>query len=1651
MEKTREWEKANERSSSSRLSETVFSLFDNLISFNTFSGVALVVAITLETVIYINTFLLLVDSAFGKTVHDMYFWLNYLDPTYSLALAKSAAYVIVSVLSFGFFFLLLIAVLFVSNWCRTETVAATDRSSSLARSYLLRIGGMLVVTMRIVLLQPTVTILMLTSRCEKCYFGVEVEELGYDCPGTMRTVLLMLSVVMLGLTIFVVAVSIVFFADEDPRSRLPWACGSQAVEAYKLVRKVAVSLGLHFAVDNSAVGTVAIAFCLILSMLIVLALYRQLYMQDRRVLYFTTTSEAVIVWLTLLVAIQTITGLECLNPVGLCVFAVVSFICAVLIHRARCDSILHCHDLNALKDPGDVEVYARILVGRLWESKSGTDPSVDGFIQLHSLECKDPECPCRRPESCDCAEEEAKLQVPETGTPLDEKRPPKIVTVESSSAASQAKMIVMKIVVSSLVRWKERHGSTARLDLYVGHLKCATWENSLAALYEVMCSQKEQQPSIYETFGGYRLTMKIEGQIAAQDSRENAPSEIDSMIVFQRLLADMQEGMNEVLKKFFGFWKELQDESPNFEYIGTISNEIAQRVGEIRTDYHLLISASPSNMYCRMLYAIFLRNVVKDEFEASDVHGETVRTSSNMRIQNAHGHDEMLDLNNRTGLFIISGEMTTVGIVLGINNEVLELLGHEKHEVLGQNISCVMPPIVGERHSEFVMNSLQCQQPNENSGRLALALHRQGYIVPCTYMHREMPSLRHGLQFIGFLRKIVDFSQYSPVTERNVGPDELVLLLTDQNWAIQSFNLKAAKLLGVSPTKSNSLRKYALGERSGKILATALIPELGDDPVRTPTSAQIDVRAARQVIDAEIETIHLDSEADPVPAAEGDESGVAAECETAVMRGPMTVTELVYGHKNKLRMKLVAIYLEQLREQAEVGEGSSADFLLQGKKRKDSGDLANDLASQSSNSSVSLAEQGQRSVRRFKDILRVQSSPFFIRCFVKLGIAVFLLILTAAIVEFVIVYNVIPTIDSALNNGFILFRRTYLAHSIANSFRSVYDIYQGTEANSSEILPDRLAFYVKLISDETELMRGYSHEFESEGIPFNEEHTAIFRSPLVQFSETPDLSSQTNSVSVVNYTLSAAIAQYVAKATQLQQFDLASIRAGQSVANSSFNNSVVRLLDFMITNMKGTFSTYISSSMIWHNQEFDISLSNTYKSIVAVFIADPIVLFLLVLMFIPYILRVQANLLWVCMNLCKFKQGEVQTWLEACTSAANDLRATTSAMRGIYCKVSFDITVTVDPEIDSETGKPDSTPPAAVLHGDATKAPLEGDQTGAFAAGDMSTTNKQTEDKFIPAKIGPTDEEKTRLLEINSMRENEVNSRRQKVLSQLTKRRTRVYLFYLAIFGVYIAGFRAADLVVFTQLYYENLECEDTYKILAAREINDLKSEFYFREELIAGHPISGSAPDLVGFYLGVALKAELDYAQHRATLVSGLLANFATFLHKIDLDQFCENLFVDAGWIANCRKAYGGIAVTGLNSIIMNALSHIKRVHSRLLLEYKVMNSGYAMAALRDVETVKMNDAWNVWVNNGDMISFGQFAAILTDWLKHYSVILKLKFALYIVFIFILFGLIWAKMASDMRTDIASTVGILGVLPTTYLASNPGFIKDLNASSLVG
>ncbi len=559
------------------------------------------------------------------------------------ALINNALYSIISVIGVGFLIVLLFVALLITHWLYWNS--AGEVRHSLAYAYLLRITGVILIAVKHILFQPLVTILMLSSECSTDSLPIKVKTFGYECYSNTQIILIVLGVLLVILLIVITSVAILFLSDEEPVSRLPWAHCGRSIEVYKLIRKVVVSVGIYIAEGNKSIGGAVIVISLLVSLITLLLLYKQLYMPDKKVLFVVITTEGLVAWFTLLLGVYLILDVDWLHPFVLGAFTIILLICTIFTYRERCDNLLCQRNIDSIKGPEEVETYSRVLLERLHFSKNNTDVSISGFVHMHAMHCDSDQCPCRKAINAgmagtgECCEEEAKLQDCKKGSSKELKGPkrsatPGTTTVvldlkpagrsigdEGEGRADKVKSDFMKIVINDLATWKAKHETTARLDVYIGYLKTAVLKNKLAALYEVMCASDES-PSVYEQYMGYRLSRKIEDQIMKKESRENSTAELDHLILFQQILAEMQENMQEVLKQFIGFWKELQDESPNFQYLGNISHDISQRAVKIRSAYKQLITINPTNLYCRMLYALFLRKIMKDEFEAYEVYDE---------------------------------------------------------------------------------------------------------------------------------------------------------------------------------------------------------------------------------------------------------------------------------------------------------------------------------------------------------------------------------------------------------------------------------------------------------------------------------------------------------------------------------------------------------------------------------------------------------------------------------------------------------------------------------------------------------------------------------------------------------------------------------------------------------------------------------------------------------------------------------------------------------------------------------------------------------------------------------------------------------------------------------------------------------------------
>lgn len=146
-----------------------------------------------------------------------------------------------------------------------------------------------------------------------------------------------------------------------------------------------------------------------------------------------------------------------------------------------------------------------------------------------------------------------------------------------------------------------------------------------------------------------------------------------------------------------------------------------------------------------------------------------------------------------------------------------------------------------------------------------------------------------------------------------------------------------------------------------------------------------------------------------------------------------------------------------------------------------------------------------------------------------------------------------------------------------------------------------------------------------------------------------------------------------------------------------------------------------------------------------------------------------------------------------------------------------------------------------------------------------------------------------------------------------------------------------------------------------------------------------------------------------------------------------------------------------GFNSVVFNILSYIKKTHARFLLEY-LNNTSFSSQEIQNPEIVKLGNIYDkklvdiknkYWKTTFQSI-YNLFSNLNSDWVDSENLAINLKFAIYVIFLVVIFAFVWQRMVRSMRLDIVKALGILNILPTSHLAANPEFIKEISTSSLI-
>lgn len=172
--------------------------------------------------------------------------------------------------------------------------------------------------------------------------------------------------------------------------------------------------------------------------------------------------------------------------------------------------------------------------------------------------------------------------------------------------------------------------------------------------------------------------------------------------------------------------------------------------------FESLLEINSNNAHINTLYGEFLIRVCHEDcqnvrfLEKASVILKNIAESTQFNCKT----DKYSD-NAHTAIVIISGNEDELGKIVQTNNFIKESVGYQRRQLIGQNVSILMPKIFSDHHNNVLSRYLQTSNERMNGKeRIVPVLCEDGFMFPATAYTKALPNLEQGIQIVGFISKV---------------------------------------------------------------------------------------------------------------------------------------------------------------------------------------------------------------------------------------------------------------------------------------------------------------------------------------------------------------------------------------------------------------------------------------------------------------------------------------------------------------------------------------------------------------------------------------------------------------------------------------------------------------------------------------------------------------------------------------------------------------------------------------------------------------------------------------------------------------------------------------------------------------------------------
>ena len=221
--------------------------------------------------------------------------------------------------------------------------------------------------------------------------------------------------------------------------------------------------------------------------------------------------------------------------------------------------------------------------------------------------------------------------------------------------------------------------------------------------------------AMLQCFKGLVIANKLDSQYALYQFRKTSESFYMSNMkddaydyeLFEKAFQNAQKNDETVTRSQFYFWAELESKTPKIQKLNKLAGETSKMIGVTRGNYQKLLKLNSKNTQALRMYGWFLSSLNS----YSDL-GQRYLNKAEMQEEAQHKNVNASIVNSMTqplsffdsdnAILRVSGDFETIGEIQKANASACQLLGYLSAELVGRNVSLIIPSPFSEIHDEQI-------------------------------------------------------------------------------------------------------------------------------------------------------------------------------------------------------------------------------------------------------------------------------------------------------------------------------------------------------------------------------------------------------------------------------------------------------------------------------------------------------------------------------------------------------------------------------------------------------------------------------------------------------------------------------------------------------------------------------------------------------------------------------------------------------------------------------------------------------------------------------------------------------------------------------------------------------------------------------------